>query len=140
LIRAVIDTGVFIAGTISPIGAPATIVRAWQAGAIDLVVCPELLRELRRAFSYPRVRARVPPEAATKLVNLLEEAGLMFPDPSHIPSVCRDPNDDHLFALAHDANAVLVSGDGDVLSVREASVRVLSPAALVTVLMHDPEA
>lgn len=140
MIRAVVDMGVFIAGTILPIGAPTTIVRAWQAGAIDLVVCPELLRELRRAFSYPRVRARVPPEAATKLIVVLEEAGLMFPDPSHIPSVCRDPNDDYLFALAHDANAVLVSGDGDVLSVTGASVRVLSPAALVTVLKHDPGA
>jgi putative PIN family toxin of toxin-antitoxin system len=139
LIRAVIDAGVFIAGTISPHGAPAAIVRAWQAGAIELVVCPELLRELRRAFSYPRVERRVSPEAATKLVNLLEEAGVMFPDPSHIPSVCRDPDDDYLFALAHDANAVLVSGDGDVLAVEEASVRVLSPAALVTVLEHDPE-
>ena len=137
MIRAVIDAGVFIAGTISPHGAPAAIVRAWQAGAIELVVCPELLGELRRAISYPRVQRRVSPEAATKLVNLLEEAGLMFPDPS--PSVCRDPDDDYLFALADDATAVLVSGDGDVLAVEEASVRVLSPAALVTVLEQDPE-
>ena len=63
----------------------------------------------------------------------------MFPDPSHIPSVCRDPDDDYLFALAHDANGVLVSGDGDVLAVQEPSVRVLTPAALVTVLEQDPE-
>ena len=140
MIRAVVDAGVFISGTISPDGAPAAIVRAWQAGSIDLVLCPELLRELRRAFSYPRVQRRVSPEAATKLVNLLEEAGLMFPDPSHIPSVCRDPDDDYLFALADDANAVLVSGDGDVLAVGEASVKVLSPAALVSVLTQDPEA
>jgi len=137
LIRAVVDTGVLIAGTISPQGAPATIIRAWQAGAVELVVCPGLLRELRRAFSYPRVQRRVSPDAASTLLNLLEHAGIRLPDPSEVPSLCRDPDDDYLFALARDAKAILVSGDGDVLAVEQTTVKVLTPAALVTLLPND---
>ena len=137
MIRAVLDTGVLIAGMISPMGSPAALIRAWQAGAFELVVCPGLLRELRRVSSYPKVQRRVSSEAASTLMNLLEQAGLMLPDPSDIPPVCRDPDDDYLFALARDANAILVSGDSDVVAVELSSVRVLSPAALMSLLPHD---
>lgn len=137
MIRAVVDPGVLIAGTISSLGAPAAIIRAWLNGAVELVVCPGLLGELGRAFAYPKVRDRVAPADADRLLTVLETTALMLPDPVDIPSVCRDPNDDYLFALAAATSAVLVSGDGDVLAVEDAPIRVLTPAAFTT-LTRDP--
>jgi predicted nucleic acid-binding protein len=52
------------------------------------------------------------------------------PDPSDVPSVSRDPDDDYLVALVHSAGAeVLCSGDADLAAVTEVEVR--SPRALL---------
>ena len=139
MIRAVVDPGVFIAGTISDVGAPASLLRAWLAGAIELVVSPMLLEELRRALGYPKLRRLVPPDVAEGLATTLEQAGLNLPDPIDTPSVCRDPHDDYLFALAAEAGAILVSGDRESLDVDSPHVRVLSPRALASVLDPHPE-
>lgn len=129
MLRAVVDPGVLIAGLISPVGAPTSILRAWVDGLVELVVCPWLIDELRRALGYPKVAARVPSAVASGLVDALERAAIVLPDPSDVPPVCRDPGDDYLFALAREAQGVLVSGDADVLAVVSPPVRVLSPRA-----------
>jgi len=134
VIRAVLDPGVLVSAAISAKGAPAAIVAAWRRGDLEIVVCPTLLVELRRALAYPKVRRLVPEHEAGALATMIERAAIAFPDPVDVPAVCRDPMDDHLFALARDAGAVLVSGDGDVLDVTEAGVRVLRPAALSSIV------
>jgi uncharacterized protein len=134
LVRAVLDPGVLVAGVISSAGAPAALVRAWLNGAFELVVCADLLDELRRALGYPKVSSRVTPERAVTLLSSLERAALSFADPSDVPSVSRDPADDYLFALAHDADAVLVSGDRDVLEVPGPPVRVLTPKTFASLV------
>jgi uncharacterized protein len=134
VIRAALDPGVLVSGAISSKGTPATILRAWYDGAIELIVCPLLLTELRRAFTYPKVRRRVPEEEAEALVTAIGRGAIMLPDPVDVRTVCRDPDDDYLFALARDAGAVLVSGDKDVLDVTDAGVRVLRPAAIVGIV------
>jgi predicted nucleic acid-binding protein len=80
------------------------------------------------------VSSRVTPERAVTLLSSLERAALSFADPSDVPSVCRDPADAYLFALAHDADAVLVSGDRDVLEVPGPPVRVLTPKAIASLV------
>jgi putative PIN family toxin of toxin-antitoxin system len=134
VLRAVVDPAVLIAGVISPTGAPTSILRAWVEGLVELVVCPALIDELRRALGYPKVATRVPATVATGLVGALERAAIVVADPSDVPRVCRDPGDDYLFALAREAEAVLVSGDADVLAVASPPVRVLSPRAVRNLL------
>jgi putative PIN family toxin of toxin-antitoxin system len=137
VIRAVLDSGVLISGAISAKGTAAAILSAWYGGDLEIVVCPSLLAELRRALAYPKVRRLVPENEANALVMVIEQAAITLPDPLDVPAVCRDPNDDYLFALAREAGAVLVSGDNDILDVTDVGVRVLRPAALVS-LVHDP--
>jgi predicted nucleic acid-binding protein len=48
--------------------------------------------------------------------------------------VCRDPNDDHLFALAAAQADLLVSGDRDILEAADPGVRVLTPAGFAEIL------
>ena len=128
------DLGVLVAGVISSAGTPAALIRAWLIGAFELVVCPALLDELKRALGYPRVASRVSPESADRLIALLERSGFPSADPTDVPSVCRDPADDYLFALARGADAVLVSGDRDVLEVPDPPVRVLTPTAFASLV------
>ena len=134
--RAVIDTGVLVAGIISPAGAPSSLGRSWRLGEFDLIVCPMLLAELRRVLAYPKVRRYLTEEQASRLLLAIENAALALPDPDQIPEVCRDPADDYLFALAGGFADVLVSGDKDILEATDPGVRVLTPAGFAEILRN----
>jgi hypothetical protein len=58
-LRAVLDPNVLISALLAPAGTPAAILRAWSAGAFELVASPLLLAELERALAYPNLRASI---------------------------------------------------------------------------------
>jgi putative PIN family toxin of toxin-antitoxin system len=138
VIRAVLDPGVLVSSLVSRRGAPAALVRAWQDGLLEVVTCRHLIDELRRALAYPKLRSIVPPSVAEIFVRMLEEGSTQRPDPTEIPAVCADPNDDYLFALTRDAGGILVSGDRRVLEVTGTIVRVLRPDAVAELLRGAP--
>jgi putative PIN family toxin of toxin-antitoxin system len=136
LTRAVLDTGVLVAGIISPAGAPASLVRSWRSGEFDLIVCPMLMAELQRVLAYPKLRRYLTDDQAARLILAIENAALTLPDPDEIPQVCRDPADDYLFALAGGSADVLVSGDKVILEASDPGVRVLTPAGFAEILKN----
>jgi putative PIN family toxin of toxin-antitoxin system len=136
LTRAVLDTGVLVAGIISSLGAPASLVRSWRLGEFDLIVCPMLMAELQRVLAYPKLGRYITDDQAARLLLAIENAALAIPDPEQIPPVCRDPTDDYLFALAGDYADVLVSGDKDILEASDPGVRVLTPAGFAEILRN----
>lgn len=135
MITTVLDPNVIVSAAITPRGAPARIFEEWQEGAIDLVVCPTLLREVREVLARPRISRYIDRSDAERLLDLIERSATVLPDPSAIAPVSRDPDDDYLFALALEAGAVFVSGDDDVLAVGSVGVRVLRPAAFLQVIL-----
>lgn len=116
--RAVLDPNVLVAVALSPQGAPAKIHIAWLAGEFDLLISPELIKELQRAFGYSHIRKRVTKEEAEDFIDVLRREASMAEDPKAPPSVhSSDAGDDYLLALAEAEAAGLVSGDSDVLEV-----------------------
>ncbi len=135
--RAVLDPNVVISALIAPGGAPAMVLRAWGNGAYDLVASPPLLAELERALTYPKLRARVEAAEVAELVDLLRREADMIDDPRHPPGVrSPDPGDDYLIALAEAARAVIVSGDGHLLSLAN-DLPVYAPAAFLALVTGD---
>jgi putative PIN family toxin of toxin-antitoxin system len=117
-VRAVLDTNVVISALLSPDGAPATLIREWQAGAFELIVSDLLLDELERALAYPKLRERISPEEAEAVVAWLRRSAVVATDPTTEPPVRSvEPDDDYLIALAASQDAVLVSGDRHLLSL-----------------------
>lgn len=130
--RAVFDPNVLISALLSPDGAPARALRAWLNGVFELVVSPLLLAELERALAYPKLRKRIAPDEARRLVALLAETARVAEDPDEHPSVrSRDPQDNYLIALAEQERAVLVSGDDHLLEL-EGEIPVRSPAEFLS--------
>lgn len=117
--RAVLDPNIIISGLLSPNGSPARTLRAWQDGRFALIVSPSLLEELSRALAYPKLRKRVPEKSAIAILDLLARGATVVPDLADPPSRSADPGDDYLLALAEDNRAALVSGDQDLLELRE---------------------
>jgi uncharacterized protein len=133
-VRAVLDANVLISAILSPRGAPARLLLAWQAGVFDLVVSPALLAELRRALAYPKLERLVPAADADAFVEWIGRSALLGADSEAEPPVrAVDPADDYLIALAAAERAVLVSGDAH-LTVLADRFPVRTPASFLASL------
>ncbi len=133
--RAVLDPNVIISALISSKGAPAAALKAWQDGAFELVVSPMLLVELRRALAYPKLRRRIDPADADAVLGWFAESAVSVEDPAEHPLKVhsRDPGGDYLLALAAEANALLVSGDDDLLELGQ-ELPIHTPRSFMTLL------
>jgi putative PIN family toxin of toxin-antitoxin system len=98
------------------------LLRRWLAGGFELVVSVQLLAELDRALRYPKLRSRVTAEEAQAFIELLRGTAMMGHDAASPHRLSRDPGDDYLLALARSSSAMLVSGDQDLLEVKNAPV------------------
>ncbi|HEX5451344.1 MAG TPA: putative toxin-antitoxin system toxin component, PIN family [Candidatus Limnocylindrales bacterium] len=132
--RVVLDVNVLISAILSPGGSAARLLRAWEAGAFELIASPALLAELERALGYPKIRRLVPEADAAAYAAWLAESATMAMDPHVPPPVhAADPDDDFLLALAAAQRAILVSGDAHLLALTP-SFPVRSPAQFLATL------
>lgn len=132
--RAIVDVNVLISALLSPTGAPANLLLAWQHGQFELLVSPLLLAELGRALAYPKLRRLIPAADAEAFSAWLRRTATPVTDPNHPPSVrSLDPGDDYLLALAVDEHAALVSGDRHLLALAD-DLLVYEPARFLDLL------
>jgi putative PIN family toxin of toxin-antitoxin system len=97
------DADCLIAGTLAPSGACSRLLDHWQSGEFELIVCPNLIEEVRRALLHPRIADKygISSTEVDSLTQRLREESLLFDDPIDPPRVVPDdPNDDYLIALA----------------------------------------
>jgi putative PIN family toxin of toxin-antitoxin system len=132
-IRIVADPNVWISALISPSGAPAAVVRAVLAGEVTVVVSPLLLDELGAVLSRRKFRRWVTAEDARAYVDQLALRVEVRPDASAPSLRARDEDDDYLIALAEAADAVLVTGDKDILDL-DLDPPAVTPRELLDVL------
>ena len=138
MIRAVVDTNTLVSGIISPLGAPAQIIRHWQRGDFLLLTSSALLAELRRVLEYPRIAERLgwSGEERTQFVERVETLALITPGVLSLPGVTRDPKDDPVVACAIEGRAeFIVSGDQDLLVLGTyEDVRLVTPREFLGLL------
>ena len=93
---------------------------------IDLVLCDELLEEIREVTQRPKFARYFPLREVESLLSFLRLKGTLF-EPSEDIHICRDEEDDYLLALAVEAKAhYLVTGDKDLLVIKKiASCRIV---------------
>jgi putative PIN family toxin of toxin-antitoxin system len=118
-VRAVVDTNVLISGLLWR-GAPHTLIEMARAGVFDLISSPMLLVELERVMRRPKfqivfAKSRTSPRQMLREVGRLIE--IVEAPPLGVP-VSRDPDDDHVLAVAVAGKAgLIISGDHDLLSL-----------------------
>jgi len=114
---AVIDTNVFVSGTINPHGRPRQVLRAWHEGRFKLILSDRQHAELITVFGRQRIirQFRITLIELTELIARI--AGIIPVVPSSsIPVSLRDPKDEHILAAALVGKAdYLVTGDDDLL-------------------------
>jgi uncharacterized protein len=110
-VRLVVDTNVLVSALLAGTSLPAHLIDLWREGRFDLLTAAEQLDELARVTRYPKIRERLAPALAGRLVNELRELAVVV---ENLPAVtvCADPFDNYLLACAAAGGAdFLVTGD-----------------------------
>jgi len=135
LTRLILDTNILLSALLSPLGAPALLINAWERKVFTLVACEALIAELRDVAGRPFFRTRLRASAAELLAAGIRDFSCFCRD---LPSgpIAPDPKDSFLLALAETSEAeFLVTGDKELLSLkRHKSTRIFTAVAMVQLL------
>jgi uncharacterized protein len=137
MLRVVADANVLVSAAIarSPQAPSVLTLDAALDGRAELVTSPLLLREITSVLARQRLRKYVSADEATRFVaDLAAQTTLLVDSPGPHPTVCRDPRDDYLVALAEASGAgAIITGDLDLLVIDpgELAVEVITPRQFV---------
>jgi putative PIN family toxin of toxin-antitoxin system len=135
--RAVLDTNLLVSYLLTHRPPIATRLDDFVAGGeVILVTCAELLAELDRVLTYPKLQRYYTNEERTRFVALVMALSEVVDLPDTLPRICRDPDDDQLIACAAVGKAdVIVSGDEAVLALeRVGGIPILTAAQFLEML------
>ncbi len=121
--RLILDTNILLSALLSPLGAPAKLLDAWERKAFTLVA------------GRPFFRARLRASAAELLAAGLRDFSSYWRNPPFGP-VAPDPKDSYELAMAEASQAeFLVTGDKELLSLKHhKSSWIITPAAMIEAL------
>ena len=120
--KVVLDTNVLVSGLMSPVGTPGRIVTAWVEGRFEVALSLNQLAEIARVLEYPKIRRKLgwddeQIELFIKQLYIRAEVVELGAISIDVP---RDPGDAPILATLAAAKAdVLVTGDGDLLALRD---------------------
>jgi putative PIN family toxin of toxin-antitoxin system len=120
LARAVLDTNVYVSGTILARGVPYELLEAWRRQRFTLVISEAILAEIERVLRYPRIRTRysVTAHDAARLIESLRADALVVPGDIEVSRASDDPDDDKFLACALEGQAdCVVTGDPHLLDL-----------------------
>lgn len=113
--RIVLDTNVFVSGIFFS-GPPYRILKAWNAGTLDLVVSDEILSEYKRVAAV--LALEHPPVNVRPFIEMVERRAILVDAVGWLQPVCEDPDNDKFLACALAGGVgTIVSGDRHLLKV-----------------------
>lgn len=133
--QAVIDADCLIAGTLAASGAASRLLDLWRDGVFELIACPQLVAEVRKALLDPRISRRynITPDEVDELCRRIEEESIWLPDPIDPPRlVPTDRGDDYLVQLAKEGGAdTLVTRDHHFDGILVPGLEIVPPRLIV---------
>jgi putative PIN family toxin of toxin-antitoxin system len=123
-LRAVLDTNVLLSGIAYPASAPGKLIAAWRHGALDVVLSPYILEELRRVLPKLAHRHGLGTEEIEDLIDALAiQAELVEPEIIDDPELA-DAKDQPVLgtliaALRLSQAETLITGDKALLALSD---------------------
>jgi uncharacterized protein len=133
VLKAVVDTNLFVSGMINPRGRPSRLLILWNAREFELLLSDYQYEEIADVFGRSKVfwKYRVSPQKRADFFADLNFATRVVPSFS-VPVPVRDSDDEQILAAALGGNAdCLVTGDRDLLALQNDPR--LHPLRIVTV-------
>ncbi len=120
MMRAVIDTGVFVSALIRPQGKTGAVLQALKDKRFTMIYSTDILVEIIDVLGRDKFRSKyhISPDDIAALIDLIRLRGELV-IPSQKLTVCRDPKDDIFLEAALEGKAeYIVSGDFDLLDMK----------------------
>jgi hypothetical protein len=138
VLKAVLDTNLFISALLTAKGNPAKILNRWKAGSFDLVISLPILKEIKRVILYPKIRKRLnwTDVEINEFLLGLAQFGFMVSGEAKIDVIKDDPTDNKYLACALEGNAdYIVTGDQHLLKVKEyKGTKIIPPKEFLEIL------
>ena len=80
--RLVIDTNILVSALLAGTSLPAHLIVLWREGRFDLLTSADQLDELMRVTRYPKIRERLTPSLAGRLINELRDVAVVVTESS----------------------------------------------------------
>lgn len=134
--RVVLDTNVLVSAAIQNGASYQIVQKLILSTSIDLIICDAILEELREVLiGRPRLRKWISVDDAEHYLEILQMRFDFVQNPHHIIPTSRDSDDDFILALARREQANhIVSGDKDLLVLRDIEFSVITPAEFIKIL------
>jgi len=136
-VRIVLDTNVYVSGTIMSHGPSFEILEAWRRRQLDLLISEAILAEIERVLRYPRLRERyaITERDIQRLLYSLRSDAIVLAGYYQVQRSV-DPQDDMFLACGLEGQAdFIVSGDPHLLALKEYhGIRIVTPRQLATAL------
>ena len=113
-LRAVIDTNLFISGLFAKDSLSAQLQDLWIKQDFELVTSVEIIKEISRVLSYPRIQKRFKPteDNIRRFFRLIFRKAIISEDIYHTDKIADDPTDNKFLACALEKRAdYIVSRD-----------------------------
>ena len=138
--RVVLDANVFISGLLTKHGPPGQILDAWLENRFSLFISPQIFAEIQRVLGYPRIRDRLVPGQADKLIEGLIAVSKWVEGSRNLDVLTQDPSDNIYLACALEAQAELLV-TGNLSHYLEAGnpfqgIQILSPRQFLDLLNY----
>ena len=132
--RVVLDTNILVSALLLESSLPAQLLTYWRRGRFELLTATPQFEELYRVTRYPKIRDRLKPAIAGRLINDLRELAQGI-EPLPSVDVSPDPCGNYLLAIALGGEAdCMVTGDkSDLLFLgKHGKTRILSVRDFMT--------
>jgi putative PIN family toxin of toxin-antitoxin system len=120
-LRAVIDTNLFISGLFAKDSVSAQLQNLWIDQAFELVASVEIIKEVSRVLSYPRIKERFKPKEdnVRRFFRLIFRKAIISKDIYHTDKIVDDPTDNKFLACALEKKAdYIVSRDPQLRNLK----------------------
>lgn len=138
MIRAVLDTNVYVSALLRPLSVPAAIVKAWRNGHFQLVLSPSIQEEIARVLEYPHIRklSGITDTQVAALLLSLRKKAFFTQDRMQVDVIQDDPSDNKFVACALEGNAgYIVTGDRHLLQLQSyRKINILTPRQFLDIL------
>lgn len=141
MIRAVLDTNVWVSAILSPGHPPAKILELALTGNLRLIISAGIIREIGRVLQYPKVkkaleRRRITSQEADDVILKLLKAAIIAPGEILAEGVSDDPADDMIIACALEGRAdFIISGDHHLIDLKNyQGIKIVDPSTFLALI------
>ena len=141
MLRAVLDTNVFVSGLKSQNTAPGQIIDVWMKKRFTVVTSPQLLAEIYEVLMRPAILGllKKTPDEVNKFIKLLLQKTFVTEGKLETDVLKNDPDDNMVLAAALEGQATyLVTGNTKHFPFAEyQGVKILKPQEFVAILNKE---